>query len=120
MDMSFYTYVLGSGDDESVASSDSEYVPIKKETTLVKRGRGRPRKNPESPPKPKSTRQPGRPRGRPPGRVIKKEKEEEEYGEFPCPACNEIFNTMSSLDRHARIQHEGLKVCIGQFSVCIA
>ncbi|KAJ8916253.1 hypothetical protein NQ315_016393 [Exocentrus adspersus] len=95
--------------EDSGDSTDSEYLPKKLPPPKLKRGRGRPRKNPDAPPRAPKMRVPGRGRGRPP-KHVKKEEKDEEYGEFPCPACQEMFNTMSSLDRHARIKHEGLKV----------
>ncbi|XP_018568013.1 uncharacterized protein LOC108908457 [Anoplophora glabripennis] len=95
--------------EDSCDSADSEYLPKKLVSPKIKRGRGRPRKNPDAPPRPR-VKVPGRGRGRPPTKGVKKEEKDEEYGEFPCPACQEMFNTMSSLDKHARIKHEGLKV----------
>ncbi|KAJ8929736.1 hypothetical protein NQ314_017551 [Rhamnusium bicolor] len=80
-------------DEDSGDSTDSDYLPKKSISPKVKRGRGRPRKNPNSPPKPPKVKVP-----------------DEEYGEFPCPACQEMCTTMSQLDRHARMKHEGLKV----------
>lgn len=99
-------------DDSGGESTDSEYLPkkIKATATPIKR-RGRPRKDPNSPPKPKKPKVPGRGRGRPPTKgLIKKEKEEEEIGEFPCCVCGEMFNTIMKLDKHARFLHESAKV----------
>ncbi|XP_060518056.1 zinc finger protein 234-like isoform X2 [Cylas formicarius] len=102
------------GIDSSAESSDSEYLPLKKlASPKTGRRRGRPRKYP---PKIKV---PGR-RGRPALKARKKE-EEEEIGDFPCPACGEMFDRMSLLDKHARIKHQGIKiykchVCLKDFS----
>lgn len=98
---------MWAGEDESCDSDDSEYSPKKVEPLKVKRGRGRPRKNPHAPPKPPKI--PGRGRGRP-STKIKKEKEDEEIGEFPCSACGEIYTTLTKLDKHAKVAHEGIKV----------
>lgn len=94
--------------DSTGESSDEEYLPQKTPQTTPsgKRRRGRPRIHP---PKPKGL---GR-RGRPPGSTGKKKPkitEEEEIGEFPCPVCNEFYDRVSLLDKHARDAHPGLKV----------
>lgn len=102
-------FCLISAGEISGDTTDSEYLPKKNLLPKMKRGRGRPRKNPNGPLKSLKIKVPGRGRGRPPLK-IKKEEKDEEYGEFPCPACHEMFNTMSTLDRHARINHVGLKV----------
>lgn len=97
------------GEEDSYDSDDSDYVPKKIPLPKVKRGRGRPRKNPDAPPK--TPKIPGRGRGRP-SLKVKKEKEEEEIGEYPCSACGEIFTTLTKLDRHAKVAHEGIKVSL--------
>nr|CAI5848287.1 unnamed protein product [Callosobruchus analis] len=89
-------------------SEDSDYVP--KKVQRQKRGRGRPRRNPDAPPKTRKPRGPGKGRGRQPRQATVKKEKDEEFGEFPCPACGEMFNTITGLDKHARIAHEGLKV----------
>ncbi|XP_056645770.1 zinc finger protein 184-like isoform X1 [Diorhabda sublineata] len=111
----------GSDDDgdSDKESNDSDYVPQKKASPPVKRGRGRPRKSVDSPPKP-IKKEGGARRGRKPGSKNKKtlmrerdmviKEEEDDYGDYPCPVCNEMFNTMSKLDRHAKISHEGAKI----------
>lgn len=109
---SFFIYIILGGDDSGGDSTDSEYLPKKAKLvpSPLKR-RGRPRKDPNSPPKPKKPKVPGRGRGRPPTKaLIKKEREEEEIGEFPCCVCGEMFNTIMKLDKHARMLHEGAKV----------
>ncbi|XP_019867992.2 zinc finger protein 652-like isoform X2 [Aethina tumida] len=97
-------------EDASVDDSDEEYQPRKK---LSKR-RGRPPKDPNSPPKVKTPKVAGRGRGRPPGSTnvnrFKKENSDEVITEFPCPICQEVFRTPLKLDRHARKQHAGMKI----------
>ncbi|XP_076269599.1 uncharacterized protein LOC143202184 isoform X3 [Rhynchophorus ferrugineus] len=93
--------------DSSVDSSDEEYLPKKVvQTPPNGKRRGRPRKYP---PKPKV---PGRRRGRPLGSATKKKikDEDEEIGSYPCPICNEFYDRLSLLDKHAREAHPGLKV----------
>ncbi|XP_019773306.1 zinc finger protein 814 isoform X2 [Dendroctonus ponderosae] len=96
------------GNDSSVDSSDEEYLP-KKPAQASPNGkrRGRPRIHP---PKPKSTGRRGRPLG---SKGIKKKQkpiEEEDIGEYPCPFCNEFYDRISLLDKHAKEMHPDLKV----------
>lgn len=97
------------GRDSSLDSSDEEYVPLKpKQPSPNGKKRGRPRKHPPK------VRVPGR-RGRPPGstgkkKVHKEKEDEEEIGEYICPLCNEFYDRISLLDKHAREVHPGLKV----------
>ncbi|KAJ8961324.1 hypothetical protein NQ317_012389 [Molorchus minor] len=97
-------------DDESADSTDSEYLPKKMPSPKQKRGRGRPRKNPNAPPKPPKIKVPGRGEGPSPDERYQKGAERRGIRGIPCPACNEMFNTISQLDKHARYRHEGLKV----------
>lgn len=113
----FYTKgipIITGCEDESCDSDDSEYTPKKVTPLKVKRGRGRPRKNPDAPPK--APKVPGRGRGRPSTKV-KKEKEEEEIGEYPCWVCSEVFTTLTKLDKHAKVAHDGFKV--REFIFCV-
>lgn len=43
--------------------------------------------------------------------------EEEDIGEFPCPVCNEIYDRVSLLDKHAKEVHPGLKVKICYYKI---
>lgn len=119
--LKFFKESFSEDDDSDKDSADSDYMP-KKTIVKVKRGRGRPRKNPDEPPKIKKlkiSKTPGK-RGRKPGSKnkvkepgeisVKRERDDDDYGEFPCPICNEMFHSILKLDKHARMKHEGEKV----------
>lgn len=114
--------VILDDDGDVVGSDDTEYKP-QKLVRRVKRGRGRPRKNPHLPSNMRKQKIPGRKRGRPRKTEIKREEWNEDFEDgtpINCPECNELFTSMHALDSHCTI-HAGKRlfkcsVCLKEFS----
>ncbi|XP_057662878.1 zinc finger protein ZFP2-like isoform X2 [Diorhabda carinulata] len=91
--------------DSDKANNDLDYLHQKKASPLVKHQR----ENVDSHPKPININV-GTSRSHEMVKRREVTKKNTRNRNFPCPVCNEMFNSMTKLDRHVKISHKGTKI----------